>query len=309
MLLINFKSTKLFLMIKKILLTNVLLLLFINLTFALDTPFHKNEPDKLNVFRKAYPDLSFDSEYDKNQNDWKITLTNGTNTYIFYWNNGSMIPPEELPNKENYWTLLYPYDYKKPLRDPKTFTDEEIEQLRNFTSKENRKNGAGTPMFFFDAVYDSFSRGSLEKHIKSVKFLGFSVNVHERITGPLSNVEKRVQKLAETDSEVSTFLKNINRNEGYFWRIIAGTNRKSFHSLGIALDIQPKYYGGKEVFWSWTRDKNPENWMLTRPSARWMPPKAVIDIFEEEGFIWGGKWAIWDNMHFEYHPELTFAAN
>ena len=29
-----------------------------------------------------------------------------------------------------------------------------------------------------------------------------------------------------------------------------------------------------------------------------------IDIFEDEGFIWGGKWMIWDNMHFEYHPEL-----
>ena len=44
--------------------------------------------------------------------------------------------------------------------------------------------------------------------------------------------------------------------------------------------------------------------MLTPLSWRWMPPQAVIDIFEEEGFIWGGKWAIWDNMHFEYHPEL-----
>ena len=39
-----------------------------------------------------------------------------------------------------------------------------------------------------------------------------------------------------------------------------------------------------------------------------MPPKEVIDIFLEEGFIWGGNWAIWDNMHFEYHPELTYFA-
>jgi hypothetical protein len=35
-----------------------------------------------------------------------------------------------------------------------------------------------------------------------------------------------------------------------------------------------------------------------------MPPKRVIDIFEKEGFIWGGKWTVWDNMHFEYRPEL-----
>lgn len=27
-----------------------------------------------------------------------------------------------------------------------------------------------------------------------------------------------------------------------------------------------------------------------------------------EGFIWGGRWEIWDNMHFEYRPELLAAA-
>ena len=36
----------------------------------------------------------------------------------------------------------------------------------------------------------------------------------------------------------------------------------------------------------------------------WMPPQKVIEIFEEHGFIWGGKWIIWDNMHFEYRPEV-----
>ncbi|MBQ5781449.1 MAG: M15 family metallopeptidase, partial [Spirochaetaceae bacterium] len=43
---------------------------------------------------------------------------------------------------------------------------------------------------------------------------------------------------------------------------------------------------------------------LTPLSQRWMPPQKVIEIFEEQGFIWGGKWGIWDNMHFEYRPEL-----
>ena len=27
--------------------------------------------------------------------------------------------------------------------------------------------------------------------------------------------------------------------------------------------------------------------------------------FEKHGFIWGGKWIIWDNMHFEYRPEVV----
>ena len=37
---------------------------------------------------------------------------------------------------------------------------------------------------------------------------------------------------------------------------------------------------------------------------RWMPPQKVIEIFENNGFLWGGKWVIWDNMHFEYRPEV-----
>ena len=45
----------------------------------------------------------------------------------------------------------------------------------------------------------------------------------------------------------------------------------------------------------------------TEDEAQAAPPAAVIKAFEDEGFIWGGRWAIWDNMHFEYHPELFVA--
>jgi hypothetical protein len=27
-------------------------------------------------------------------------------------------------------------------------------------------------------------------------------------------------------------------------------------------------------------------------------------VFEQHGFIWGGRWAHYDTMHFEYRPEL-----
>ena len=110
--------------------------------------------------------------------------------------------------------------------------------------------------------------------------------------------------LAKTDNETKSFVNSLTSAEAYFWRIIAGTKRKSFHSLGIAVDIRPKRLNGKAIFWSWTKDKEPENWMLTPLAKRWIPPQKVLDIFERNGFIWGGKWIIFDNMHFEYHPEL-----
>ena len=137
-----------------------------------------------------------------------------------------------------------------------------------------------------------------------ITFLGNKTNVHERMIEPLKKVEEKILTLAKTDSEVKAFLENLKSNDGYYWRIIEGTKRKSFHSLGIAIDILPKSHGGKQIFWSWAADKYPDTWMLVPLKKRWMLPESVIKIFEDEGFIWGGKWVIYDNMHFEYHPEL-----
>ncbi|MBQ1711324.1 MAG: M15 family metallopeptidase [Treponema sp.] len=279
---------------------------------ALEIDITKKEeihiPEKLKIFQEAYPDISFEPEWEDEVKDWKIKMTLGTKEIILYWANGAMLPEEELKNKDLYWSLLYEYDYRKPLKDPADFSKEEIEEIKKFGSDENRKSQAGTPMFFFDEIYDSKTRGKLESHIKGISFLGFRVNVHERIVQPLKEVETKINEAAKTNKEVADFVKSISKNEAYYWRVIANTNRKSFHSLGIAIDIRPKSYKWKEVYWSWTKDKDPDGWMLTPLKNRWMPPQAVIDIFEDQGFIWGGKWIIFDNMHFEYHPELIINA-
>lgn len=273
----------------------------------------------LKYFRHAYPDFVFSQKFDREKKDWIVYVTvpplnkdsQKVQTFEFYWSNGSMLPESELKNADKYWPLLY--NYQKELRDPADFTEEEKQRILNFSSTDNRKNGAGTPMFFFDAIYDSSTRRKLEQHIVKISFLGNSTNVHELIKEPLKRVEERIYALAEKETagtmnsgmqEINDFLKNIKSNDAYYWRIIEGTNRKSFHSLGIAVDVLPKKRGDKQIFWSWAKDKYPDTWMLVPLKDRWMPPQAVIRIFEEEGFIWGGKWTIYDNMHFEYHPEL-----
>ena len=265
----------------------------------------------LKYFERAYPDITFTRRYDTKEQDWIISVTvpsvpgdktSPGKTTDFYWANACFLPAEELKNKDNYWSLLYAYS--KELADPADFTEEQKEQIKNFSSDENRKNGAGTPMFLFEVIYDSSTRALLESHIKKTTLLGKSTNVHERMLEPLKRVEEKIYELAKKDSEVQAFLDNLKSTDAYNWRIIEGTNRKSFHTLGIAIDILPKSQGGKQIFWSWAADKYPDTWMLIPLKKRWMPPQAVISIFEEEGFIWGGKWVIYDNMHFEYHPEL-----
>ena len=138
-------------------------------------PFSKWwEPQGLSVFRKAYPDVEFISLFDKDANDWcihVITEKSGgkkTDTAL-YWCESRFLPKEKLAEKETYRPMLYTYPKNVP--DPRNFTEEQIAHIAEFTSKENRQNGAVDPPFLFNAIYDVSDRAHTESHIKKVPFL------------------------------------------------------------------------------------------------------------------------------------------
>lgn len=71
----------------------------------------------------------------------------------------------------------------------------------------------------------------------------------------------------------------------------------SVHSFGAAFDINV----GFSDYWYNNRNK-------TNPKAH-IPfknriPLEIVELFEKNGFIWGGRWYHYDTMHFEYRPEL-----
>ena len=82
------------------------------------------------------------------------------------------------------------------------------------------------------------------------------------------------------------------------WRVIAGTNRLSVHSFAAAVDVSPR----GNPYW---RNLAPGTNML---AVRQAFPQTVVAAFERQGFVWGGKWAEFDLMHFEYRPELILLA-
>lgn len=274
-------------------------------------------PEEIKTFFKFYPDIKYTVFFDDKLFDWKIDMTadlffertkkpKGQKSVTLYWAGGRLLPKEELPNKENYWILQYNYENK--LRDPKTFTQEEIDRIKNFSSSENRKNSGGTPMFFFDWLYSAQSQRIIEEHIIRTTFLGKKTRIHERIYDPIKNVEKKI--LAKKDNpEIKVFLSALKSADAYHWREIAETSRKSFHSYGIAIDLLPKRLNGRAIYWGWEKERSGDKWMLVPLEKRWMPPAEIRKIFESEGFIWGGYWIIFDNMHFEYHPELVKISN
>lgn len=298
-----------------------LFLLFCNFAvFAFPFSFARNqqkqveqkptEPEYLYVFKKAYPDVEFISEYNEEKNDFLIHIfTEKSGKKIetnLYWCEGRFLPEEQLKNKGKYRKMLY--KYQKEAKDPKTFTDEEIEQIKAFSSKENRANGAIDPPFLYNAIYDCETRASTESHIISVPFLTKKVNVHERIAEPLKRVSQKISALPKT-SEINNFFATLTRADGFNWRSVRDTQSRSFHSVGLAVDVLPKGYYQRIIYWSWQKQLRPNDWFMTPLEKRWSPPQQVIDIFAEEGFIWGGTWIVWDNMHFEYHPELLIFAD
>ncbi len=248
------------------------------------------------AYRRAFPDRIDSIEY-RNE-EWTAVIDGDR----FYWARGRILPEAD----RGRWTLYRPYvfyTYPDQLRDPRSLSPEQIAKLRAQGEAEARLTGVDHHPAFRAALYGSSSRGGAEKRLAKTTLFGKRVNVHGRIVDALGKVDRAVREAAESDQEVAAFLNGIGSIGGYNWREIRGTSRRSFHSWGLAVDIQPARLGGKITFWEWERERNPD-WMLAPLERRWMPPKKVVQAFEKEGFAWGGKWDFYDTMHFEYRPEL-----
>lgn len=79
----------------------------------------------------------------------------------------------------------------------------------------------------------------------------------------------------------------------------------SCHAWGIAIDLRPQQedslYNKVFRYWKWEAGS-----AARRKDRSFLQvyPAEIVEIFEKQGFIWGGKWYHYDPMHFEFRPEL-----
>ena len=211
----------------------------------------------------------------------------------------STMPTMYATNKAPYFCDYVMKDLQKL-----GFTEEDITRIKEFSNPKNRTEGKGTPQFLYNLIYNVETRVSTESHIKRHSFLKKNTNAHDMIHEKLDLVQADILNAAKKDTETKEFLEKLLSADSYAWRVISDSGNRSFHSMGLAIDVLPKGWGQKNLYWAWRRDIDPDNWMKLPLERRWMPSQKVIEIFEKHGFIWGGKWIIWDNMHFEYRPEV-----
>jgi len=236
------------------------------------------------AFAQGYPDKIRGVEFINN--DWTM-LVNGTR---FYYANGRFLPENLRTRWENY----LPYDF---YTYPFTGTGE---QRRIFLDHPVYSVGSS---FLFDALYMSPNEDASWDLQEKFNFLGVKMLVHPYIKERLDIIVNQIRAAARSNRSINEWIGELHTGTpsfGWNWRVIAGTERRSNHSYGIAVDLLPRELKGRLTYWRW----NDGNEIPVNRSNYYMPPEAVIKIFEEYGFIWGGHWSLIDTMHFEYRPEI-----
>lgn len=209
---------------------------------------------------------------------------------------------ETINIKSIYEPLFYEYPETTP--DPKNFSKEKIAQIRELSSDEHIRTVQPKGItFLFNALYDGESENLIRTNIIKSNFFGMRVNMHKDVIPHLKKVEEKIKTLAVTNKKIQAFIDEIHSIGGFNWRDIRSSENRSSHSWGVSIDIMP-VLRGRQIYWEWSKHSFGDKWITTSLNARWIPPKEVIEAFESEGFIWGGKWELWDNMHFEYRPEI-----
>lgn len=219
----------------------------------------------------------------------------------FVWAQGRLLPPE----RADHWAEFAPqpfYEYPPLVPDVASWSDDRIaEAEKRITDRRNAPLRRDTT--FFDTLWGIYDRGSADDAQKRLRFLGLRVTVHQSLAGPLARIEAALQTARAGDPSLDAFLSSLQGLDGYNWRDIAGTQSRSNHAYGAAIDLVPASYKGKTPYWLWAA-QDQGSWYRTAWTRRWEPHPAVVAAFEAEGFVWGGKWLLFDTIHFEYRPEI-----
>ncbi|TVQ25066.1 MAG: M15 family peptidase [Spirochaetaceae bacterium] len=258
---------------------------------------------EVDAMLRSYPGRFTRSEV--RDGEWAIEMDG----QWYYWAQGRLLPSDLRAQAEHFIPIRF-YRYDLGPISPRVIDDELAEQLRTRGSAASGDQGDGRMRFngFLDALYGISSERDAEFTVVPTRFLGFRTRVHPILVEPLERVERRIRVAMLSDDALRGFVEGLAVVSGYNWRNIAGTLRRSYHSYGVAVDLVPTSYQGRWAYWLWAAQGGIDEWWDIPLAARWTVPDAIVDAFEQEGFIWGGKWLSFDNLHFEYRPEAILMA-
>ncbi len=149
---------------------------------------------------------------------------------------------------------------------------------------------------FFAHMYGDCRKGLTTKNLRAVKWMpksGAQSLQITRVNDVAGRMERVIAQLETLPDRLKAFL--VPSAGTYNCRVVADTGMPSMHASGAAIDIST----AQSDYWVWAKGKGAQ----TIPYRNKIPWE-IVEIFEAEKFIWGGKWYHYDTMHFEYRPEM-----
>lgn len=233
------------------------------------------EPPDLACLRKTYPDDVQGAERDAEGRVWLVVR----GEKVLYGNEHGDVESMSLDESDVYASMAqsYPLEPERPLPGP----GEHPGRMRSYP--------------LLNALYGG-SAAEVEGALEEVVLAGETV-LFSRRAGAAAALRRVAGRLGELMARMPELRSYVLPLGGTFkWRVIAGEKRLSPHSYGMAVDLNPD----RGAYWRWSGGaEHPDR--LTYPAA-------IVRIFEDNGFIWGGKWREYDLMHFEYRPEIVCKA-
>ena len=193
------------------------------------------------------------------------------------------------------------YDDKKEKTFEQKLADADIQDMMeqvyplagiNRLMEENLDPGRIRAYDFFHEVYGK-TEDEIKENLKSIVLGGqyFSFNKNNNAAGALEGVFDDLAALTQESPGIRGFVYPLGGT--YNYRVIAGTGRLSPHAFGIAVDLK----SSSGDYWRWATKEQGQR----RLDAY---PRDLVRVFENNYFIWGGKWSHFDILHYEYRPEL-----
>lgn len=145
-------------------------------------------------------------------------------------------------------------------------------------------------------VYGNSEREVVSKLVGvPAPYKSYQFNKSNKAAESLKTVMDELKQISQSNAAVAGLINPVNGTFNY--RVISGTGKLSPHAYGIAIDLR----SNPRDYWKWSTREHGEKRMLSYP-------KELVETFEKNNFVWGGKWGHFDILHFEYRPEIIIKA-
>lgn len=147
---------------------------------------------------------------------------------------------------------------------------------------------------FYKAIY-GHDEYEVRKHLVKLPWFENHFNESFIVVTTVNDTHKAFERVMRRLADMQlAYYQFLSEQDAFYWRNIADSPNLSPHSFGIALDINTRF----SRYWLWDKKE------INEYQYENQIPLEIVHAFEEEGFIWGGRWWHYDTMHFEYRPEI-----